>query len=260
MEILDGKALVEARKKKRWTQVELSGATKIDVSTVSRIERGKPTRVRQNTLKELTKALGVAPESLCPRAEAERDAMKLRIPSRARNALTLVALRYKIRREHVVEIAPLLFFIAAERSLIERQKRVDEVSTSADALLDLQGSIRHLPVSSPVHYEALFGEKKSIKARDLFGEMALEDAGVIAAGFEYDEAEDNPFVTYLRDSLAKVGSSPEVAKSVSWLPGFGPSYEICTEEASSIVGGDAEAAQAIVSGGGRGGDETTARI
>jgi hypothetical protein len=174
--------------------------------------------------------------------------MKLRISSRARNALTLVARRYNIGREEIVEIAPLLLFIAAEQSLIERKKHVDEVSASADELLDLQSGIRHLPVASPLDYEALDGEKKSIRARDLFGETALEDVGVIAADFEYDEAEDNPFVTYLRDSLAKVSNSPEVAKSVSWWPGFGPSYEICTEEASSIVGGDTKAARAIVSG------------
>src|SRR5215470_16329907 len=114
MAILNGKALKEARQKKGWTQVELSEATKpkIDVSTISRIERGKPIRVRANTLSALAKALDVHPESLCPTPEAERDVIKLRIECGARNALTLVALRYRISREHIVEIAPLLFFIA----------------------------------------------------------------------------------------------------------------------------------------------------
>ncbi len=59
MAILNGKALTEARRKKGWTQVELSEATKpkVDVSTISRIERGKPTRVRANTLRALAKEL-----------------------------------------------------------------------------------------------------------------------------------------------------------------------------------------------------------
>ena len=75
---LSGKALAEARRKKGWTQVELSEATKpkIDISTISRIERGKPTRVRANTLTALAKALDVHPESLCPTTEAARDVMK----------------------------------------------------------------------------------------------------------------------------------------------------------------------------------------
>jgi hypothetical protein len=70
-----------------------------------------------------------------------------------------------------------LFFIAAEQSLIERQKRVNEVSASANELLDLQCSIRHLPAKAPVDDEALSSEENSIKARDLFGKKAREDAG-----------------------------------------------------------------------------------
>ena len=52
MPILDGTLLGEARVKKGWTQVELSEATKprVDVSTISRIERGPIARVcRQQT-------------------------------------------------------------------------------------------------------------------------------------------------------------------------------------------------------------------
>src|SRR5271166_3313902 len=145
MAILNGKALTEARRKKGWTQVELSEATKpkVDVSTISRIERGKPTRVRANTLRALTKALDVQPESLCPVAEAERDVMKLRIETAARNALTLVAHRYRISRESIVEIAPLLFFIAAEQSLKERQSRIADVRASANALFHLYYGIPH---------------------------------------------------------------------------------------------------------------------
>jgi transcriptional regulator with XRE-family HTH domain len=74
MAILNGKALTEARRKKGWTQVELSEATKpkVDVSTISRIERGKPTRVRANTLRALAKALDVQPESCQECAHARR--------------------------------------------------------------------------------------------------------------------------------------------------------------------------------------------
>ena len=70
MPVLNPKALAAARRKKLWTQDQLSEATKprIATSTVSRIERGKPTRVRERTLKELARALDVLPESLCEAA------------------------------------------------------------------------------------------------------------------------------------------------------------------------------------------------
>lgn len=252
MAILNGKALTEARRKKGWTQVELSEATKpkIDVSTISRIERGKPTRVRANTLKALAKALDVRPESLCPVAEAERDVMKLRIESAARNALTLVALRYRISRESIIEVAPLLFFIAAEQCLQERRKRIAEIRATADALFDLQRGICHLPAHWPVDEGAIKSEEQSIKARDLFGKKVLDDEQHFMSELDadYDEAEQNPFVVFLRDTLAKLGKPPGVAESVRWAHGLWPHYEICNEEAAKIVGEDATAAHAIVCG------------
>lgn len=252
MAMLDGKMLAEARRKKGWTQVELSDATKpkVDVSTISRIERGKPSRVRANTVRALAKALDVQPDNLGPTAEAERDVMKIRIETAARNALTLVALRYRISRESIIEVAPLLFFIAAEQSLKERQKRITDVRSAADVLFDLQRAVRHLPMHWPVDESAVSSEEQSIKARDLFGRKVLDDAQQFMGEFDvdFDEAEQNPFVEFLRDSLSKVSGSNEVAESVRWSPGLWPCYDICAEEAGTIVGNDAKAAHAILCG------------
>ena len=252
MAIVNGKALAEARRKKGWTQVQLSEATKprINISTISRIERGKPTRVRAITLTALAKALDVHPESLCPTAEAERDVMKLRIESAARNALSLVALRYRISRENIIEIAPLLFFIAAEQCLQQRRERITELRASADTLFDLQRGIRHLPRHWPVDESVVSSEEQSIKARDLFGKKVLENAQQFISELDadFDEAEQNPFVTFLRDGLSKISNSPESVESVRWSPSLWPSYEICTEEAANIVGNDAKAMRAIVCG------------
>ena len=252
MAILDGKALTQARRKKGWTQVELSEVTKpkVEVSTISRIERGKPTRVRANTLRVLAKALDVQPESLCPAAEAERDVMKIRMETAARNALTLVAHRYRISRESIIEAAPLLFFIAAEQSLKERQRRITDVRAAADELFLLQRTVRHLPQHWPVDESAVSSEEQSIKARDLFGEKVLDDAQQFMSELDadFDEAEQNPFVAFLRDSLSKVSDSNEAVASVRWSPGLWPSYDICAEEAGTTVGNDAKAAHAILCG------------
>ena len=252
MPMLDGKALTEARRKRGWTQVELSEETKpkVDVSTISRIERGKPTRVRANTLRALAKALGVQPESLCPTAEAERDVMKIRMETATRNALTLVARRYGISRESIIEAAPLLFFIAAEQSLKERQRRITDVRAAADALVDLQRAVRHLPMHWPIDESAVSSEEQSIKARDVFGRKVLANSHEFISDFEleFDVAAENPFVAFLRDNFSKVSDSNEVAQSVRWHPDRWPSYQICAEQAGTIVGNDAGAARAILSG------------
>ena len=251
MPILNGKALVEARNKKGWTQSELSEATrpKINISTISRIERGKPTRVRERTLKELARVLEVGPEDLCPTAEAERSEMKLRIETAARNALTLVAYRYGIRRERIVEIAPLLFYIAVEQSLQVRQKRVTELRDAANAVFDLYRGIPHLPRYWPVDENAVSSEEASISARDFFGAKVAAGVPNFWSQFDddFDDSEQNPFVVFLREALATV-SNPAVAETLSWNPDDSPSYRICAEDAAAIVGNDSSAADTILRG------------
>lgn len=249
-----GKALKEAREKKDWTQARLSEATKpkVDVSTISRIERDKPTRIRENTLRALAKALDVQPKDLQPEAETRgvRGVMKITIDDAARNALTLVAIRYQISCEEIVEAAPFLFFIAAELSLKERQRRITDISAAAKALFALQRAVWHLPPRYPVDEDAMLREEQSIEARDIFGTKVRDDAQRFISEFDddFDEAEQNPFVQFLRDNLSKVIGSNEAADRVRWPPGLSPSYEICAEEAGSLVGNDAKATRAILAG------------
>jgi len=176
--------------------------------------------------------------------------MKLRIETAARNALTLVAVRYRISRESIIEIAPLLFFIAAEQSLKERQSRIADVRASADALFDLYRGIPHLPPKWPIDEEAVSSEQQSIKTRDLFGKKVLDGAQQLTSEMsdDFDEAEQNPFVIFLRNSLSNISTCTELADSVRWAPGLWPIYQICSEEAASVVGNDKSAAHAIVCG------------
>jgi transcriptional regulator with XRE-family HTH domain len=172
MPIVDGKALRKAREEKEWSQKQLSDATKIDVSTISRIERGRR-RVRRHTVNQLCGALGANQTDLAPRQEPERDVVKFRIKSAARNALTLVARRYRVPREQIVECAPLLFYIAAEQSL---QKRREALDAYRDAALTVYAAaIPHLPLSmQTADVMAADLEERSIKNRDLFVCLGVE--------------------------------------------------------------------------------------
>lgn len=243
MTIVDRKVLLEARQKKGWTQLELSEATKIDVSTISRIERGKPARVRGRTLGALAKALDVAPENLCRAPEVERGTMKVDLTHGARNALTLIAQRYDITPEQIVEVAPLLFFIAAEQSLQERQERIAELRASTDALMRLQSGIPHLPLNMGIYKDRVSWEEVSIDEHDIFGGAVEGDEPD-----GYNHTKQNPFVMFLRDKLARVSNWARLAESIEWDPEFWPSYWICIEEAAAIVGNDPEATLAILRG------------
>lgn len=238
--ILNAKALREAREKKGWTQRQLSEATKINISTISRIERGKPARVRERTHKELARALGVRPEELCPSPVAEREVMRLRVGSAARNALALVARRYQVSREQVVEAAPLLFFIIAEQSLQKRRERLDELLQADDAAR--RAALPHLPYY-PGDAMALDFEARSIMARDLFGTIIAENVGE-PSDPDWHEEEGNPFAAFLSEAL---GAS-EPGEAVSWTPYQGPSYAICEAEVAALVGNDADAVSAILNG------------
>jgi transcriptional regulator with XRE-family HTH domain len=251
MPLVDGRALRKAREKKGsdFTQSRLSEEAKVDVSTISRAERQKTSRVRERTLKAFAKALDVDPKSLGPSREPERDVMKVRMEIGARNALTLVAYRYGVPREVIIEAAPLLFYIAAEQCLQQRQERITELRASAHALFDLQRAIRHLPAYWPIDNAAVGSEEKSIRAQDLFGTKVMEDAQQFMNEFDedYEEADNNPFVSFLRDTLSRISNATDQAASVSCSPSS-CRYRICAAEAADFVGSDPQAITAILLG------------
>ena len=175
--------------------------------------------------------------------------MKLSLDASARNALTLVSQRYGIRRERIVALAPLLFFIAAEKSLRERQERVDQLIAAADDLVDLQKQIRHLPLHAPLDDNAVGSEQDSITARDLFAERVLDEPDLFTSlDRNFEEASDNPFVAHLKRALELVGASDDEVSSVWWHPHSWPKYEICSDQAEQIVGSNAGAVNAILLG------------
>lgn len=250
MPIVNAKALVEARNKKGWSQLALSEATKpqINVSTISRLERGKSSRVRETTLRELVRVLGVTSAALCGAEEPDRDVVKLSLDTAARNALTLVAQRYRIHRERIVEVAPLLFFIAAEQCLRDRQTRIDKLREAAAAMIELQCEIQHLPRHQPLDDESVISEEDSITKLDLFAARVLDGPSLGDRDEEFDEAKHNPFAGYLRNALASVGATDLEVESVSWSPGLWPQYRICSGQAARIVGNDPAAVDCILSG------------
>jgi hypothetical protein len=182
--------------------------------------------------------------------------MNLSINPACGNALALVAERYGTTRQQIVELAPLLFFIAAEQSLKERQDRARSLREAVMTIQNLKG---HVPFVTPNFEPALQFEEEAIQKHDVFGswmhldlEARREDQDEILdsiePGWESIGEYDVPFFDFLARELAKISESASRTGAVKFRSDGSPAYWICSEEAFAFVGGDHLAAAALIGG------------
>src|SRR5258708_1711172 len=236
---VNGERIRALRSNRGLSQKQLAGKVKVDPGTVSRWERGEINRIRHDVLGRMRLALNATEADICaegPLPESDggqqvspKGQMNLSIDPACRNALALVAQRYRVRRQQIVEAAPLLFFIAAEQSLQQRRNRLRELRGAADALV--AATPPHLPPHWPVDDTALEAEEQSIGARDLFGTMVGETAGEPDS---WNRDEENPFAAFLNAALSGIDQSMEPVEFSEWWP----IYKICPDDAPALVGDD----------------------
>ena len=190
-----------ANGKRGFTQEQLAEKIGCSKDTVSRWERGKGCRVRAHLRKPLCEVLGVEWDTLTTPPNSEPDPWRIsfprmqhRVPHHVPPALLLVAKRYGIRPHEVLSIAPLLFLIIAERSLLERRRRLDEIyAVREDAEHRLREKSAHLgglvAVFDYSGDDLLEEEEKSLRERDIFGSL-----------IESDDHE-GPFVHFIRSLM-----------------------------------------------------------
>jgi transcriptional regulator with XRE-family HTH domain len=256
-EAVDPSRLTELRKRRRLTQEALAKQAGVSKQTVYRLEKGQQSGNRQKSVKGLCEALGVdadvlsgqapLPPSDRPSSEPSDDSryqLNVRLDGAVRNAFSLVALRYKIPISRIVELAPLLFVLAAERSLDRRRANLVKLVALFAQGDELRRNFWHLPDSIMRGFEAdraIEEEAKSIENLDIFG-LAISDD--IFNGEVYDEAEDNPFVAWLKEQLDERKDIAEV----SYFDRGSTSYRVCRRDASVLTGGDQEFAERILEG------------
>ncbi|MBC7153249.1 MAG: helix-turn-helix transcriptional regulator [Rhodobacteraceae bacterium] len=235
------------------SQKELAADIGIDVGTLSRWKRldKPPGRLRGDKLAKLCDALGTTPTELCsdgplPEAPKGDDAthkgqVTMVLDTACRNSLALVARRYGVTRQQIVEVAPLLFAVMAEQSIAERREQLQKFS---DALGNIENSAPpHLRNSlrSPWDsddQEILEAEKRSIDARDLFASHV--------GTWDANHSKDNPFARFLRKKLIETGLPN--GKTVTWGGDDSPRYMLGAEELVEFFGRDTGAWLPVLNG------------
>ncbi len=272
----------QLRDERGWTQDDLARKAGLNKQSIFRIEKGEKRGPRPETIAQLSKAFGVdaavltgrpstqpasqtddadplAPEASKADPFENASQLNLRIDNAARNALALTARRYGVQLSEVVEIAPFLFFLMAERSLQRRRERKDEVSNAIAEVESLRDRHRYLPIDIPGNDAQICCEEDSIQKNDIFGRLyeGVNNGRTFRYISDYDDNTDNPFAAFLKEELKVLKDAvPEERRKAirsnfaGWHPDVwsSPGYKICLDEAVSIVGDDKEAVRAVLNG------------
>ena len=262
MTAINHETLKQLRKRKNWSLDKLAEESEMNKSTIHRIEQGKqPSRGhRPLTISNLAKALGCTPEQFTsPPDQGEGDTLslgrrsspRLKMSNAAQNALQLVAMRFGIGAEEILDFAPLLFEIIAMESLIERKARLK-------ALWEQQAAVSELSRNFPHLSDQLFSlgfeaneieevEDKSIKSFDIKGDMIAEAGYDPEPGYR-DLGHYNPFMLFLRDRVERIAgkASGWCGEVMDWA--LWPEYRICEDLATAYASGDEQIAHGLLDG------------
>lgn len=267
---IDPERLKQMRQVRGLSQAALGKRARVDKQTIHRLEHDQKPR-RRAVVERVANALEVepgvltgekpmpaeTPQPTAPPDNEDQYQLNVRVDGQIRNAFSLASLHYKIPVRRIVELAPLLFVLAAEGSLRRRHERVVKLEAMLDHLSHEWSAIPHFPpaaANSSEHRLIVEAEKKSIAARDLFADWKfgseLEDRDDLYE--EYEPEKENPFALY----LSEVAKSGDEAAIEPWGREWGRAdirlkyvdYGVCWSQAVEVAGGDQRLAAAIYFG------------
>ena len=232
------------------SQKQLASEICVDEVTLSRWKSGK-TSPQTNHLANLCKALGTTPTYLCsdgPPIESKesggtknRGQVNMTLDTACRNALSLIARRYGVTRQQIVEVSPLLFFIMAEQSLRKRREQLEALKRSFGEVENSAAPHLSKWLRAPFNLEdqeLLEAEEHSIKERDLFAKRVRH--------WDEDHSKDNPLARYLHDQLVEI--QVRHGQAVSWDERESPRYMIGSDELVELLGANERAWKLIHEG------------
>lgn len=254
MQEINSRNVRKLRVAQSLTLAQLAKISGVNQSTIHKIEAGKRPHPHLSTVKKLADHLGVQPDILMGEdMEDEGNSLEFflrkskftfKMSDAARNSLRLVADRYGCEPEHILHVAPFLFHWAAEASLRERQARLDTINSQLSALetIEVPKHLADFYIEGWRGDDPLDAEQRSISKRDLFGLLSSDEA----LPADYEPAEDNPWVRFLKSLADQSGGTTEFDY---WTPRWNHfAYSVARDDALSLVGGNEEAADHIISG------------
>lgn len=196
--------------KRGMTKAELARKTGIGRNTIQSIAKGNP--CHSSNLDEIAEALGTSVDELCGRQKVRSEAelreasrkigihrLSIHLSSRMVLNYQLVADRYGLTTDTIIQAAPLCFTLLAELSLRRRREAISRLS---DALPSSAG-FEHVPsvkFGLGRLHEAYDEEMYSIKSRDLEGRQADP----------YGESDsEGAFSAFIRGLVAETGIPEE---------------------------------------------------
>lgn len=264
MAVINSTIAKRERFKLKLSLEELSKRAGVDKATLHRIEGGRMKRNAEHVVTRLAKIFGMEADQLtsatAEAAEAVEDGpfsyrsqLNVRLSHESRNALALVSKRYAVKPLEIIEFAPLLFHLVAAETLAERAARLERLRAARREVESLGNAFPHIAerlVNDWTGEDLDRREERSIRARDLRGDLLDEGADFVdARPLEYDSSVQNPFMQIVGKRLAAIQAEGGARDALEhWSHGAGPRYEICRDEALELVGGDAEACEAIIEG------------
>lgn len=199
--------LKQLRKRKGWTQSDLSEHSNCSKEQIARWEKGKTKTVRKASLQRLAEAFGVQPNALCkPLADDENKAcnpritMKLEVRPETKNALAVISRIFHVTRQDIIDLAPLLFLISAQQSLRSRHDRLLEAKRQVEsAIVSANHSVSYMDGAFRGGFDDDWIEEEfvSIKMRQVFQDYST------------DATDHSPFVDYLKQMMDDAGISHE---------------------------------------------------
>ena len=253
---------------RRWrglSRRELAGESGVSERQIARMESSDtPTRVRRATAERLARVLYIETQSFGETLDLPEDllfapvhALKhatpqvqlgARVSHQVRFAYDLVRDRYGASVRDIVVLAPLLFVLLAEGSLAWRREKLDAVREAMEYLRSFADSQQHLYFTKYITdaQDGYIGEKMSLNASDVTGEMLREDDFV--RDFEFGDV--YPFQGYLemlvasleRADVADFNPGDRITPDPYW--GISP-YRLCPGRLETLTGGSNHARWAL---------------
>lgn len=236
------------------TLAERAGISK---DSVWRIENGMQPGNREETQRRLARALGVDPGVLTGErplpevVEAPRGRWTVELSQAARNAAVLAARRYRVPEALIVELAPLLFVLAAEESLGRRRAVLADLETALAKAAEAGEDMPHLAgigeAAEPVR-AAVAAEERSVSERDLFAQDVDADTLTALGDGGGDPGVDNPLAIFLAERARRASIGAPHLASVTRVTPSGATVALCGSEALEAAMGDTALAEAILDG------------